>query len=641
MNIKLKNLTAVNFKGGKFDINFSSVTNISGANAVGKTRIADAFFWLMWGKNSEDAKDFSIKDSVNLTNNKSDHEVFGTFDIDGKEVSLKKVYKEKWTKKRGEPEPEFTGHETVYFFNDVPCSQSEYTSKVSDILPESIAKLITNPFAFNSLKWEQRREALVKIAGNVNDSDIASGSKEFTDLLLMFNDKSLSDLKKEIGAKKKKIRETLDFIPSRIDESERGKPETQDFDVIEKSIEFKQKNIAKIDEASEDLARTHRDASQIVMVKNNELNALKVRLSNLENEASQAQAKELREIKNKISQLEQEQSDCNRNLNDKTQRIANHNSRIANIEKETKELRIKVAAIDAEVAPEMNADETICPSCLQPLHADKIENIKSTFQLNFNKNKLSRKNATALQGKANNEIVKTLQSEISEYEGNLSEYNNRRYAIDKEIEQLHFEYKAKEFLEDKPVSLEVIGLREKIGTFVIPTSPIIDYTEFKERRTQLSNEVSDLKSKLSAKDQITKADQRINELQNNERKLSQEIADLERTEFTIDAFTKAKMDLVETRVNAMFKLVKFRMFEAQINGGTTEACTCLVNGVPFSDANNAGKINAGLDIINTLQSYYNIFAPVWVDNSEAVNEVYPINSQLIKLVVTTGKLTIS
>jgi hypothetical protein len=35
------------------------------------------------------------------------------------------------------------------------------------------------------------------------------------------------------------------------------------------------------------------------------------------------------------------------------------------------------------------------------------------------------------------------------------------------------------------------------------------------------------------------------------------------------------------------------MFETQINGGEAECCEALINGVPFSDANTASKINAG------------------------------------------------
>lgn len=46
------------------------------------------------------------------------------------------------------------------------------------------------------------------------------------------------------------------------------------------------------------------------------------------------------------------------------------------------------------------------------------------------------------------------------------------------------------------------------------------------------------------------------------------------------------------------------------------------------------KINAGLDIINTLTDYYKFQAPIFIDNRESVNEIVDIKSQVINLVVT-------
>ena len=63
----------------------------------------------------------------------------------------------------------------------------------------------------------------------------------------------------------------------------------------------------------------------------------------------------------------------------------------------------------------------------------------------------------------------------------------------------------------------------------------------------------------------------------------------------------------------------------------------MVNGVPYADANRAAQINAGLDIINTITRHYGITAPVFVDNAEAVNELIPCDSQVIRLLVSKDK----
>ena len=109
---------------------------------------------------------------------------------------------------------------------------------------------------------------------------------------------------------------------------------------------------------------------------------------------------------------------------------------------------------------------------------------------------------------------------------------------------------------------------------------------------------------------------------------------LEGMEFTIAAFSKAKIEAVESRINHLFSIVRFKMFETQINGGEVETCEATVDGVPYSDLNNAMKINAGLDIINAICKSEGVTAPIFIDNAESINELMPTESQMIRLVVT-------
>lgn len=151
-----------------------------------------------------------------------------------------------------------------------------------------------------------------------------------------------------------------------------------------------------------------------------------------------------------------------------------------------------------------------------------------------------------------------------------------------------------------------------------------------------------VKEKLGIRTIIEKNTAKKAEIAAREKELAQQQADLEKQEFTIDELNKARMDEVERRVNDKFQNVRFRMFEPQLNGGETPTCIAMVDGVKYADLNTAGKINAGLDIINTLCLFHGISAPVFIDNAESVNQLFPVASQLIKLVVTTDKqLTIT
>ena len=84
----------------------------------------------------------------------------------------------------------------------------------------------------------------------------------------------------------------------------------------------------------------------------------------------------------------------------------------------------------------------------------------------------------------------------------------------------------------------------------------------------------------------------------------------------------------------MFKVVSFSFLSTQLNGNEKLTCVCTVNGTPYPDVNNAGKINAGLDIINAICNAKGVTAPIFVDNAESVNDLLDTYSQKIMLYVT-------
>ena len=63
-----------------------------------------------------------------------------------------------------------------------------------------------------------------------------------------------------------------------------------------------------------------------------------------------------------------------------------------------------------------------------------------------------------------------------------------------------------------------------------------------------------------------------------------------------------------------------------------------MNGANYSTGlNNAARINAGLDIVNTLMDHHDVYVPVFIDNAESVNELFDVDAQLITLSVTNHK----
>lgn len=134
-----------------------------------------------------------------------------------------------------------------------------------------------------------------------------------------------------------------------------------------------------------------------------------------------------------------------------------------------------------------------------------------------------------------------------------------------------------------------------------------------------------------------RTEEQIKELENEEENIANKVQELEAQQYQIEQFTKTKVELLESAINSKFEVVKFRLFDTQINGGLVECCDTLVKGVPYSDVNNAHKILAGLDIINTLIKFYQTSAPIFIDNRESINELYNINAQVISLIVTQNE----
>lgn len=169
----------------------------------------------------------------------------------------------------------------------------------------------------------------------------------------------------------------------------------------------------------------------------------------------------------------------------------------------------------------------------------------------------------------------------------------------------------------------------------------VDTSEYQERKKELSRNRDEVKAKLADRERIEQFKKQIADLEAKGKDLAQQIADAEREEYTVQQFTKAKIDECEKRINGLFSMVTFRLFEYTIEDAKKEnpieTCVPLVDGVPFTVANTAGRVNAGLDIINALCNFYGITAPIFIDNRESVNQIIDTQSQVINLVVTDGK----
>ena len=180
-------------------------------------------------------------------------------------------------------------------------------------------------------------------------------------------------------------------------------------------------------------------------------------------------------------------------------------------------------------------------------------------------------------------------------------------------------------------------LEEVKATISTDNTPQVDNSGLNEQKRALTAERDAKKRELADRETIAKYGNEIAELEKQGKLLAQEIASYEREEYTMECFTKEKINECEKRINGMFKGVKFQLYDYTLEGNPVETCVPLVDGVPFFVANTAGRVNAGLDIINALCKFYNVCAPIFIDGRESVNNLIETESQIINLVVSTDK----
>jgi len=638
LNMFIDKMIIRNFKGVKeLVIDFKDVTNIYAANGGFKTTIADAWFWALYGKDSQDRKDFNIKNTVDTSLNRGEHEVLLFITTGSNQDVFKRVFREKWTKPKGQKNQIYTGNETLYYCNDVPMQAKEYQAKIDSIIGEGALKLLTNPSYFNSLKWTERRNILFDLAGNVTDAEVAGTRPEFAALMNSLSNKSLVEYKREVSAKKKKLKDDLVAIPARIDELQRSLPEVADYARIEAEIALKQSQISEIETAMNDRTSAYDQEYKKIQLKQSEIHNLKTKLNQIKfriqseiQSASNQKIQKQNQLANRVQTLEQD-------IKSKKNLIQSSEKKVSDLAAKTDELRNRWAEKNiTEIKFQEGA--FCCPTCKRDLDEGDVEEKKNQLISNFNNDKnrvldsiVAEANSHKKEVESTNQMVVTLKNALQTLENQLGAAKQELSAFYGENDTENESLESILLYDDQYVQLsQELKLREAEPII----SPKIDLSDLKEEKRLIALEIDQLKAKLSTKVQREKALKRLGELENEEGNLAQQIADLEGIEFTIEDFNRAKIATTESRINGLFRYVTFKMFDYTVDGNPVETCETMYNGVPFSDLNTAGKVWAGLDIISTLSTHYGISAPVFIDNRESITLIPDVSSQIINLIVS-------
>ena len=635
MKIVLKHLSIVNFKGIRaFEADFdANETTFRGDNATGKTTLMDAFTWCLYGKDSSGRSDSNFKlktlDKDNNVIERIPHEVTITLDADGETIVLRKCYTEVWKRRRGSKVEEMDGHKVERFWNDVPMKESEFAARIENLCSESVFQLITNPTHFLSLPKKDQRAYLIGMAGDTTIEDVAAEYEEFRKLVADMSGKTMDEYSREVKAKINRIKAEVELIPSRIDERERSNPQVKDWAQIEAAISKKQEEVKSLDKQMTDQTEAYNAQSAARQALYKRMGDIDIDIANLTNELRSEALKDYYKDKSDYDAAMAKMSSLNSQLTIATNNVTLLETRIAECTKKREALIAEWRKIKARVF-QVDADRFICPTCHQPLPQDDVDKQIAQMEANFNTETARMLEANKAEGLATNRLKEEAEAKLAKERANVESITaeiNSVKTLDKPT-MPEVDVTGDERI--KALQSEKEQLKQQVESTKV-TAPALD--NLKWQRESFLAEIQTLRDQLKDKDILAANIKRIQELTEQQRAMNNEIAELEGVEFTIAELKHRLIDKVEERINSMFTLVKFKMYETQINGGEAETCEALVDGVPYStNLNTAARINAGLDVINAIAKHHGITAPIWIDNRESITYLQPTQSQIINLV---------
>lgn len=668
--VVLQCLSLTNWKGQKeLTIDFHGrQTTISADNGIGKSRIKDAFTWLLFGKDSLDRKDFEI---FTIENGKAlekvDAEVEGVLTVDGVTVTLKRVLHQIWQRPRGTSQEVYKGNETLLWINDVPKKVGEYNNYIDSTLEDSVFKLLTNPAYFlfsKEMSWQVQRDILFDIAGTISDVEVLDkiatlmNKDQIIALTNALNSgKSVVDFKKEMAGKKRKLREALETIQPRVDQTYKLMPEDDNWEKIQSDIHEIDSELISIDKQISDKAHANSEKFKADEAKREQIRQLKISQRQVIEKAEESAVLEAKNANKNRTLFESSLDDIREDIQKFEKQKANSEKLISVTNESIGTLENAAANLRAEWTRENEMDfnpSAVFLAC--PVYGHRCNDSHAIAQFAIK--------SESAKEVFNNAKLKRLEDINAKGAGIVAEIQGLKTVVLSSLSELETINKSLENLKSKEKSLSAdLNSTPKQGPKTIIPAEQKEWQELEKSIQAIEKKIENienvesgnltglqkikiellekrdtLRNKLSNRDLIIRYKKEIEALNAESSDLAQWIADIENIELVATEFTRMKITESENRINQLFKIVQFRLFGQTIDGNEFETCTPMNKlGVPIASTNTADQVNAGLDIINTLSKFYNISAPIFIDNAESVNSFMPIDSQVIFLRVSKDK----
>lgn len=634
MKATLKRVVLENFMcyaHAEFDL--FTLTKIMARNGVGKSSIVAVISWVLYNCDGD------LKDNPNVrreVNGKpvDDMDTYGelTFDIDGKEITMKKVQKRTYSKDGSSYKDD-----NKYFINDVPKTLKDFNAYLD--VDMNVFKMCSNVNAFLNQKPAEMREYLFSLVGDVTDLDIASQKAELAKLVPLLNKYTVEELSAMNKATKTKITKDLPILDGQIKEKERDIQLKQAIEVSDLEL---QKNSLKVQIA--DCVAKQTDNYKLMAEydkASSDILDLKFKQGDLSRKANEDNIKARREAEIRIKNLNGIIEDCKKDIKTAEKVIEFHKDEIVKHQKSLEDSRAEWKAEKERVFDE---NSLVCPYCKQEYPEDKKEELRTDFKAHKESelNRITNKGNTA---KKELDVTKNQLAEaerkLTEYKEHLNTYAHDMFILEKQLSELPQEIDVTTTEEYKTLEQQIA---EKEQAMHKANDISMVKAELKAQETALRQQLAECESQIAKSD--TAADeQRLEELKQARIDSEQNKTNAEKILDLLDGLDKAKNEALTEAVNSHFGLVKWQLFEYAKNGNYKSCCIPTVDGksILTTMSNKGNRILGRVDICNSIQKISGISAPIILDDSESLSTdnqkkvAEMVDSQLIMLIVNDSE----
>lgn len=634
MKIFLKKAVLENFMcyaSKTFD--FYDITKIMAKNGKGKSTIATAYLWCLFNC------DYELKDNPVVrreVDGKSvddmDTSVELALDVDGKEVTMKKVQKRTYSKDGSSYKDD-----NKYFINDVPKTLKDFNAYLD--VDMNVFKMCSNVNAFLNQKPAEMREYLFGLVGDVTDLDIASQKAELAELVPLLNKYTVEELSAMNKATKTKITKDLPILDGQIKEKERDIQLKQAIDVSDLEL---QKNSLK--EQIEDCVakQTGNDKLMAEYDKaSSDILSLKFELSDMSRKANEDNVKARREAEIRIENLNGVIENCKKDIKIAENVVAFNNGMVTGLQAKLEATRVEW---NTEKQREFDENSLICPYCRQEYSEDKKEELRADFKTHKEAelNRITDKgNATKEELDIAKDKLAEAVKKLTEYREHLDTYAHDMFILEKQLSELPQEIDVSATEEYKAIEQQIAEKEEAMHK-ANDISAV--KAELKSQETALRQQLAECESQIAKSD--TAADeQRLEELKQTRIDSEQNKANAEKILDLLDELDKAKNEALTEAVNSHFGLVKWQLFEYAKNGNYKSCCIPTIDGksILTTMSNKGNRILGRVDICNSIQKISDISVPIILDDSESLSTdnqkkvAEMVDSQLIMLIVNDSE----